>query len=1067
MPSTGDEDLELFRANWAEVVGFNDIEQFVNRFRWSGLSESQLLHVLDPALESIPEDQGWLKRLAHMQSIFTNRTWCSESLPSSMILPFEDVWHPIVAMALTELKEKSYEWNLSIIADSAWLDLRRSLLERLCTISEQVLWEMFNRRRTPGQMLAAHIASRKSPSGKHSDVVYKSFVADVHDSHLNLIFNEYPVLGRLVATLVDLWLIRSEELLQRITTNIHSLYEKFAISAGSTLTSIDQGKGDFHCGGASVAILGFTHPVTNESTRVVYKPKDIRLDICYQNFLSHVNFIGAEAQNLPPLRVLKVMGSGDYGFIEFLPHKTCESDDMLRMFYWNAGRLLAILYLLGCSDCHHENLIANADQLILIDSETLFEADPYAATDVEPTEDHLVDLDISASVLRTGLLPNWQMYPNQRNIPLDGSALGIDVPPQEISVTTWLFVNTDGMINGRQKIPSPLPTSLPVGMGGRNRLRDFSSEVVSGFHEQLSLFTHFREPFLQALNGFSGLYRRYVPRPTNVYFKIQRQLLSPSSLRTSVAQGLILEQLGRKYLLAKHQPFNWPMFDSEVRQMERLDIPFFLNEVDGHDLLLEVDLGQLQGFMRTSGLDASRQRLIGLNTPDIGFQKKLIEGSIAARFGSARSKPFAEPAFSQAGVSNCHTTEEANRIAERLWHQRLEPKQGGPSWLGFELLGTSSETYRFGLIGSSLYSGTSGIAVMFLQLGQSYSQIGNSALAAQWLQRADEMLSGALEPFRTRTLPQVKRLLRDMHLGLNGVGGLILALQLVGSRKAEIDDLLDYISLERIAQDKAFDLLFGVTGLIGPLLRHGSTRAYDLARHCAEHLLAHQNVDGGWLLPTQGPSAMTGLSHGTAGMAVALAKVASLEPNNRFADAARRALAFERMAFSPGHNNWSFYGPDGSGPTRFGMSWCHGAPGIVLARLALTGTVCCDEQIHEDIDAGLQATILSLAGFSADKYPDHLCCGLYGLTSIIRIAAQMGLPAAQLALPKVRSIETKRVELAAQRGGRYNYNSVADGTIDMPGLFTGSAGVALALLESTEKMLFMPTLLTCSLMQEP
>ena len=37
------------------------------------------------------------------------------------------------------------------------------------------------------------------------------------------------------------------------------------------------------------------------------------------------------------------------------------------------GACLRPLYVLGCTDCHHENLISTGDQLVLIDSETLLE----------------------------------------------------------------------------------------------------------------------------------------------------------------------------------------------------------------------------------------------------------------------------------------------------------------------------------------------------------------------------------------------------------------------------------------------------------------------------------------------------------------------------------------------------------------------------------------------------------------------------------------------------------------------------------------------------------------------
>ena len=64
----------------------------------------------------------------------------------------------------------------------------------------------------------------------------------------------------------------------------------------------------------------------------------------------------------------------------------------------------------------------------------------------------------------------------------------------------------------------------------------------------------------------------------------QGQMLEPAALRTAVAHGLKLEQLSRSFVLAGEKPLNWPMFRAELLQMERLDIPFFEQMIDGDDV---------------------------------------------------------------------------------------------------------------------------------------------------------------------------------------------------------------------------------------------------------------------------------------------------------------------------------------------------------------------------------------------------------------------------------------------------------------------------------------------------
>ena len=97
----------------------------------------------------------------------------------------------------------------------------------------------------------------------------------------------------------------------------------------------------------------------------------MRVDLAYQQALEHLNRNTA----LTPLRSLSIHCGDDYGYMEFVEHRLCRGEDELKIFYRNAGRLTAVLHLLGCTDCHHENLIACGDQLLLIDTETLLEAE--------------------------------------------------------------------------------------------------------------------------------------------------------------------------------------------------------------------------------------------------------------------------------------------------------------------------------------------------------------------------------------------------------------------------------------------------------------------------------------------------------------------------------------------------------------------------------------------------------------------------------------------------------------------------------------------------------------------
>lgn len=111
---------------------------------------------------------------------------------------------------------------------------------------------------------------------------------------------------------------------------------------------------------------------------------------------------------------------------------------------------------------------------------------------------------------------------------------------------------------------------------------------------------------------------------------------------------------------------------------------------------------------------------------------------------------------------------------------------------------------------------------------------------------------------------------------------------------------------------------------------------------------------------------LTGFSHGNAGIALSLLRLAAVSGERRFHQAALAAMAYERSRFSPEAKNW----PDlrrldvpaqssqtsHEGVHRFMVAWCHGAAGIGLARLASLPYLD-DAALRQEIAAALQTTL--------------------------------------------------------------------------------------------------------------
>jgi len=1065
-PTTNPESLD----RWRQLVAPDRPANFDKRLRWDDLSVVDALWCLDPPEQQIPPSPPWWPQLEALRQ--AGRDAAAVGLHRLLAdrgqqQPFVHVWRPVAAWALKALQHRCSDLTPRLeLREDAWLDLSEVLLERLCNVADQALWELFNRRRTPGQMLLAHLGADGDGTGGPVHEAYDAFVVELHASGYGVLLEAYPVLGRLLAVVTELWLEGSEEMLRRLAQSRAQLADQFAIAEDAPLEAIQQGLSDPHRGGRAVAILRFGQG--DEARRVVYKPKDMQLDRSYQRFLLQLN----AASILPPLRCLTVLSCDGYGFMEWVEHRCCMGDAELARFYANAGRTMAVLHLLGCTDCHFENLIACGEELLLIDTETLLEGDLRDLISEQgsiPDDRSALQTSLQGSVLHSGLLPHWLMVGAGRKRAFDVSALGVQPPPPEREQPGWVGLNSDGMMASHCLQPCTLPTSLPVGLGSAQRLTDFVEELCGGFMEQLREVIRLRPLLGDSLQQFMDLPRRLVHRPTRLYFTIQRQMLEPAALRTAVDHGLKLEQLSRSYVLAGEKPRNWSMFHAELIQMERLDIPFFEHRINVDVLPLPEGLAPIPGFVATSGLAVAQRRLEQLDAAEIHFQQQLVRGAIAARHLKPleSSQPrlasdlcLAVPEGGPRALEPAVYRQEAAQLAEQLWAAAIQDRNGRPEWLGMDL-GGDGESFQFGLIGFPLYSGSSGIALALARMADDRNPSRD-----MWRQRAWSCLAGLVELAERNSNDALFRFVRDLPYGIAGTGGLLVALQLLQHRGIAdagtlADRLIAQIKPERLLADEGVDVIRGVTGLIGPLLCSGHPRARDLADVCGERLLALQLDNGGWSIdPVRRP--LTGFSHGAAGMAAALATLAQATDQQRFQDAARRAVAYERSVYLGEQGNWPDFRTTNK-PDQFMLSWCHGAPGILLSRLVLQESGLADGQIEAELEVARATTLSALERWSSSHQPlaAHLCCGVLGLTSLLRVDASLGgLPIA----PQVPAAEAALIS-QAQANGAYTLFSVDSGSIHLPGLFTGKAGVALSLAEVADGIAWLPTLLSAGLLR--
>ncbi len=1060
-------------TNWRQLVVPNEPHKLKRRLDWDGLNEEGFGAWL--AFDwSKSDSEAFASKAALDEACDVLKAcWNISLLPydNKSTRPFVDLWWPVRCHFSEKLKcEQSLVSSSNFIANKAFDDLADALLDRLCYIGDKPLWEVFSKGRTAGAMLLAHLDASGDGSDTPVREHYEKFIQVHRRNGLALLLEEFPVLGRHLGTLLRLCYRNSVEILKRIGADRDILAGHFGIPESHDLIGIRQNLSDPHNGCRAVAVLQFAETDASKNPlHLVYKPKDMRVDATFQALLDDLNC----NSGLEPLQTIDVHASNGYGYMEFVPHRICADDKELERFYNNAGRLTAVLHLLGCTDCHHENLIACGDQLLLIDTETILEVDlpdhisQAAIKQSSRNTKSAFQNKFQRSVLRSGLLPHC-LFVGIAKEPRDVSALGISPSSStKRPLGGWLGINSDGMMPGRVAREIDTPTSLPVGVGAENPFNQFLDIFCSGFKSQMHELLAMQDRWLSsssALSDFKGLPRRIVLRATRVYFLIQRKQLEASALRSPLAQNLQLEQLSRSYLLAENRPLTWPVFAAEVRQMQQLDIPFFTHLIDGNVLKLDENGEELKGFTNTSGLEAARERLRLLDDDEISFQLRVIRGVTEAKqLGTtAEESPNAGAALAEASKnlpqenSFFRSQAAAKCIADQLLKLAIHDPQGHVEWLGMDL-GADGESFGFGPVGHSLYGGSMGIACFLNRLQKLQITLRNG----------EEIQAAILRPLQVliheSNDDDRRRWWRDQPLGLHGCGGILLGLEQLDQQDL-VDGFLAATLPQYLQADQKLDLIGGCAGLIGPLLHKGTPTSLELAIKAGDQLIDKQEEQGGWLSsPHQ--LALLGFSHGTAGFAAALARLHSVTGEERFRIGAAKALAYERVHFSKADGNWPDYRKINSGldQTQFILGWCHGAPGIALGRACLWGTALWDEQCADEIAISLE-TISNARLHSFD----HLCCGNLGVMLIQQILCSGPWPIAEdlrrRCIQSAEAIKQEALERCLTHSMRLRCYTWRDGNLLLPGFFTGMSGMGMALLDDPQSSTMNQQLLSAGLL---
>ncbi len=1036
----GETDIASHRiAAWCRSCASGDWSLFGRRLARDGLAFGEILTkfaaVRRTASASPPawiDDAIWIMAALQSSANIANPITSENQFEPCA---FEDLFVPVIKQAAELLWSDISARAFDNLSESARACLYHSLLKELSVLSAPAIYERFADARRNNE---AASGAPKLPQHAGT-MLYDQFAAEMRATGFLRLFEDKPVLLRLFATVTRQWIETSRELVLRLDADLPEIRRDILGSnAASPVAKIEGDLSDPHNGGHSVRIISFI-----DGSRVVYKPKDLRVEVAWHKLIERLNRAG------PPidLKTVRAFAHDGYGWAEFISHTGCADEEGSRRYFRRAGAWLALFHCFAANDMHQENMIAAGDYPVPIDLETILQssAEKDTAADPEAQAFDVATEKLANSVMAVGLLPTYGRSPDNKVFSIGGMTADWN---SKIKIK-WNNINSDEMRPARAKESSNSNPNLPHVDGRYAKFADHVDDFVSGFEDYATFLLRQNKDAKNEgiFASFEGIVVRKIIRATRFYAMLLQRLKNHQTMDDGVLWSAQADFIARLAEWEKDTDAVWPLQQAERAALLTLNVPHFVSPSDGDEIR------DLTGFRiqseADSGLNRARTRMQKFDANEIAWQIEVIKENSASL--SKSTGPTLVPgrveraAPTDAAPTKATFKREADKIAGELSSYAIR-RGPGAAWIGLDWLG-DAEVFQLVCLGPDLYNGASGIGVFLAAHAAVTGSQSSGELA----------LAGVSYLRKNLRSRNAARMARSLGIGgATGLGSVVYALTVM-SKYLRDDGLLadahaaaELFTDDLIAADKQLDVIGGSAGAVLCLLRlyrdgHSET-VLSRAIRCGEHLIAQNRVGQAghrsWVGQGSGHRALNGMSHGAAGFAYALASLSAATGRGEFAQAAAECIEFENSSYSAERKNWPDLRVDDG--TSWPCQWCHGATGIGLARIATAKQSGMDAKISvRDIRSAVDG-----ARSAWPAAVDTLCCGTLGSVEFFSEAGSvLGLSdLRELALSRLAGVLT-----AAEASGDYRWNS-GKRQFNL-GLFRGLSGVGYTALRRVDDSL--------------
>lgn len=1017
-------DSSALLKRWTSQPPFTQQPIFAKRLRAAGLSQADFKAALSLDVDrSDPPSTGnlcyekissaWDARLDAQLVLSHITPYRAEGIEA-----FAHLAGPLISDAYSRVLSLCQTLDTGLIADPEKFARRATtfVAGTVARIAQRCLLRELHDARKDGVLI-----------GTTPEARYDHFCERIATKDVSLdILARYPVLARQLTIAVFQWETAVCEMLQRLEADFELLNQLFGHGMPfGVLTDITLDAGDHHCDGRSVSILEFSSGI-----KLVYKPRSIAIDAAYADlvdWLRHEHFA-------IEMKAAQVLPRNGYGWCEYIAQRSCQNTAQASAFFERQGVLLLLFYVFSATDFHHENLIAAGEFPVPIDLETLLQPDTTLNGLTKGAA--APGNDVYSSVMTAGLLPSRLWSGKGKGIDLSGLA----AKDQKSPIVTWALedVGTDQMRMVKKQVAVPAGKHGATLNGIVLRPEDHIHDIQRGFRAAYRFFQAHKAGLLAAdgpLKAFETVETRVILRATYYYALLLSDAFHPDLLTDALERDLYLDRLWID--AARRKPLAQAA-EAERRDLWRNDIPRFSTHASETHLRTS-DGEVVENFWALSPMAGLEAKIAAMCDSDLGRQAWLVEKTLRTLTADEAPQGYdryqvtetASPDLSADALSA------AKQVADQLVTLSFAAEDQSRTWV--TCTPNAAAEWGYGEAGPDLYNGLAGMSLFFAYLHQATHDPQYDAAARGAWQSVQRIIGS---PYRA-----------PFGLGaFTGWGGFLYVAQHLGALWQDDEPLLEMLAkipaaTQLVANDKEYDIVGGSAGFIAAALNlvdAGYAHALPLAVAAGDHLLGTASETGtglGWHLEIAGAEPLGGFSHGTAGIAWALMRLAAASGDQRYHTAALQALAYDRSLYRPDEGNWLDVREGGrpgeteAADSHFVTAWCHGAPGIGLSRL-LMKPYCWDALAIEECVVAVRKTLAD--GFGKNH---SLCHGDLGNYELLRRVAEA--TGDEQLLRRCQRIAGGIITSGKSTGWRGGYPP----NTEPLGLMVGLAGIGLGLLK--------------------